>query len=84
MARLVLALFLCGFVLNVAKAAESEGRRMLIFAIYGAAGTTGSAATTTVIDFTTMIACREARVALQRDEHLKAPGFHVFATCVEP
>jgi hypothetical protein len=57
---------------------------MLIFAIYGAAGTTGSATTTTVIDFTTMIACREARAALQHDEHLKAPGFHVFATCVEP
>jgi Flp pilus assembly CpaF family ATPase len=57
---------------------------MLVFAIYGAAGTTGSAATTTVIDFTTMVACREARVALQHDEHLKTPGFHVFATCVEP
>jgi hypothetical protein len=84
MARLVLALFLSGFVLNAAHAAESEGRRMLIFAIYGAAGTTGSAATTTVIDFTTMVACREARVALQHDEHLKTPGFHVFATCVEP
>lgn len=82
--RLVLALIFFGFALNMAQAAESEGRRMLIFAIYGAAGTTGSAATTTVIDFTTMVACREARNALQRDEHLKAPGFHVFATCVEP
>ncbi|MGE5260010.1 MAG: hypothetical protein ACM3MH_03925 [Actinomycetota bacterium] len=84
MTRLVLALFLCGFALHPAHAAESEGRRMLIFAIYGAAGTTGSAATTTVIDFTTMIACRDARAALQHDEHLRAPGFHVFATCVEP
>jgi hypothetical protein len=84
MTRLVLALFLCGFVLNLAQAADSEGRRMLIFAIYGAAGTTGSAATTTVVDFTTMVACREARLALLRDEHLKTPGFHVFATCVEP
>lgn len=84
MMRLVLALILCGFALHAAEAAESEGRRMLIFAIYGAAGTAGSAATTTVVDFTTMVACREARLALQRDEHLKAPGFHVFATCVEP
>jgi hypothetical protein len=84
MTRLVLALFLYGFVLNVAQAAESEERRMLVFAIYGAAGTTGVAATTTVIDFTTMVACREARLALQHDEHLKPPGFHVFATCVEP
>jgi hypothetical protein len=84
MTRLVLALFLSGFALHAAQAAESEGRRMLVFAIYGAAGTTGSAATTTVIDFTTMIACREAREALQRDRHLKTPGFHVFATCVEP
>ncbi|MGZ5849873.1 MAG: hypothetical protein ACXWJN_04720 [Methyloceanibacter sp.] len=57
---------------------------MLVFALYGAAGTTGSAATTTVIDFTTMVAYQEARIGLQRDEHLKAPGFHVFATCVEP
>jgi hypothetical protein len=84
MTRLVLALVFCGFALSAAQAAESEGRRMLIFAIYGAAGTTGSAATTTVIDFTTMVACREARTALQHDEHLKTPGFHVFATCVEP
>jgi hypothetical protein len=84
MARLVLAVLFSGLMLNVAQAAESEGRRMLVFAIYGAASTTGSAATTTVIDFTTMVACREARVALQHDEHLKTPGFHVFATCVEP
>ena len=66
--RLVLALIFFGFALNMAQASESEGRRMLIFAIYGAAGTTGSAATTTVIDFTTMVACREARNALQRDQ----------------
>ena len=84
MTRLILALVFCGFALNAAQAAELEGRRMLVFAIYGAAGTTGSAATTTVIDFTTMIACREARLALQHDEDLKSPGFHVFATCVEP
>jgi hypothetical protein len=57
---------------------------MLVFALDGAAGTTGSAATTTVIDFTTMVAYQEARIGLQHDEHLKAPGFHVFATCVEP
>jgi hypothetical protein len=84
MERFVLALFLCGFVLNMAQAADSEERRMLVFAIYGAAGTTGSAAATTAIDFTTMLARREAQLALQHDEHLKAPGFHVFATCVEP
>lgn len=82
MARLVLAVLFSGLMLNMAQATESEGRRMLIFAIYGAAGTTGSAATTTVIDF--MVACREARIALQHDQQMKAPGFHVFATCVEP
>ena len=84
MKSLALAMLFSGLTINVAQPAESEGRRMLVFAIYGAAGTTGSAATTTVIDFTTQIACREARIALQRDEEMKAPAFHVFATCVEP
>ncbi len=74
MTRLILALVFCGFALNAAQAAESEGRRMLVFAIYGAAGTTGSAATTTVIDFTTMVACREARLALQHDEAPEKSG----------
>ncbi len=84
MKTLALAVLFSGLITNVAQSAESEGRRMLVFAIYGAAGTTGSAATTTVIDFTTQVACRDAREALQRDEQMKAPGFHVFATCVEP
>ena len=84
MKTLALAVLFSGLITNVAQPAESEGRRMLVFAIYGAAGTTGSAATTTVIDFTTQVACRDAREALQRDEQMKAPGFHVFATCVEP
>ena len=78
MTRLILALVFCGFALNAAQAAELEGRRMLVFAIYGAAGTTGSAATTTVIDFTTMIACREARLALaarRRPEKSGVPRF---------
>jgi hypothetical protein len=55
---------------------------MIVFALYGAAGTSGSTATTTVIDFTTQVACREARDELRR--HAKAPGFGLFATCVEP
>ena len=84
MKKLALALLLSGLALGAAHAAESEGRRMLVFAIYGAAGANGSAATTTVIDFTTMVACRAARDALMRDGDMKAPGFHVFATCVEP
>ena len=84
MKSLALAVLFSGLVLNVAQSAESEGRRMLVFAIYGAAGTTGSAATTTVIDFTTQVACKEARNALQRDDKMRAPGFRVFATCVEP
>ena len=57
---------------------------MLVFALYGAAGTPGSAATTTVIDFSTKVACREARDELHSNSKLKAPGFRVFATCVEP
>jgi uncharacterized protein YggE len=84
MKQLALALLLSGLMLTVAHAAQSEGRRMLIFAIYGADGTTGSAATTTVVDFTTQVACRDARNALHRDNKMKAPGFRVFATCVEP
>jgi hypothetical protein len=86
MRSLALTLLFSGLVLNVAASAEreSEGRRMLVFAMYGAAGTAGSAATTTVIDFTTQVACKEARDELQRDSKLKAPAFRVFATCVEP
>jgi hypothetical protein len=84
MRSLVLALLFSGLVLNIAHSAQSEGRRMLVFALYGASGTPGSAATTTVIDFTTQVACREARDELQSNTKLKAPGFRVFATCVEP
>ena len=57
---------------------------MLVFALYGTAGTPGSAATTTVIDFSTQVACREARDELHSNSKLKAPGFRVFATCVGP
>jgi hypothetical protein len=84
MTRLVLALIFSALALNVAQSAESEGRRMLVFALYGAAGTTGSAATTTVIDFTTQVACRQARDELRSNAKLRAPGFSVVATCVEP
>lgn len=64
-----------------ATTAQAQGRRMIIFTLYAADGSTDSTATTTVIDFTTQVACREARDAL-RDA--KAPGFGLFATCVEP
>jgi hypothetical protein len=63
MRTLGLALLFSGLVLNAAHSAQSEGRRMLVFALYGAAGTPGSAATTTVIDFSTKVACREARMS---------------------
>jgi hypothetical protein len=69
---------------TLARTAQSEGRRMLVFALYGAAGTVGSAATTTVINFSTQVACREACNAPQSNSKLKAPGFRVLATCVEP
>lgn len=82
MKRLALALLLSGLALGAVHAAESEGRRMIVFTLYGAAGTTGSTATTTVIDFTTQVACKEARNELRRNA--RAPGFGVFATCVEP
>jgi hypothetical protein len=81
MKRLALALLFSGVFLSSVHA-ESEGRRMIVFTLYGAAGTTGSTATTTVIDFTTQVACREARDELRRKA--KAPGFGIFATCVEP
>jgi hypothetical protein len=55
---------------------------MIVFTLYGAAGTTGSTATTTVINFTTQVACREARGT--NSGAAKAPGFGIFATCVEP
>jgi hypothetical protein len=54
---------------------------MLIFAIYGAVGSTGSAATTTVADFITQVAFREAREGPQHDKNMRALGFYVFATC---
>ncbi|MGH6736142.1 MAG: hypothetical protein ACRECX_08690 [Methyloceanibacter sp.] len=81
MTRLALAVLFAGLMLTTAHA-ESEGRRMIVFTLYGATGTTGSTATTTVIDFTTQVACREARDELRRNA--RAPGFGVFATCVEP
>jgi len=46
MKQLALALLISGGVLSVADAAHAEGRRMIVFALYGAAGTTGSTATT--------------------------------------
>lgn len=55
---------------------------MPVFTLYGAAGTTGSTATTTVIDFTTQVARKEARDELRRNA--RAPGFDIFVTCVEP
>jgi hypothetical protein len=82
MRRLALALLLSGAVLSVTGAAQAEGRRMIIFTLYAADGTTDSTATTTVIDFTTQVACRAARDELRRNA--KAPGFGLFATCVEP
>jgi uncharacterized protein YggE len=84
MKRLALALLFSGLVVATAQNAQAEGRRMMIFAIHGGAGSTSATATTTVVDFTTQVACREARDALQHDRNMKAPGFHVFATCVEP
>jgi hypothetical protein len=57
---------------------------MLVFAPYGSASTPGSTATTPVIDFSTMVACREARDELRRNAGLKALGFRLVATCVEP
>jgi len=82
MKQLALALLISGGVLSVADAAHAEGRRMIIFTLYAADGTTDSTATTTVIDFTTQVACREARDELRRNA--KAPGFGLYATCVEP
>lgn len=84
MTRLGLALVFSVLALSAAQSAESEGRRMLVFALYGNAGTPGSTASTTVIDFTTMVACREARDELRSNSRLRAPGFRVVATCVEP
>jgi hypothetical protein len=81
MKRLALALLISGLTLGAAHA-ESEGRRMIIFTLFAADGATDSTATTTVIDFTTQVACRQARDELRRNA--KAPGFGLFATCVEP
>ena len=82
MKPLAFALLFSGLMLSAAHAAQTEGRRMIVFTLYGADGTTGSTATTTVIDFTTQVACREARDELRRNA--RAPGFGIFVTCVEP
>lgn len=82
MRPLALALLFCGLTTAAATTAQAEGRRMIIFTLYAADGSTDSTATTTVIDFTTQVACREARDELRRNA--KAPGFGLFATCVEP
>ena len=84
MKRLGLALIFSALALGAAHSADSEGRRMLVFAPYGSASTPGSTATTPVIDFSTMVACREARDELRRNAGLKALGFRLVATCVEP
>ena len=81
MKRLALALLVFGLMAS-ATTAQAEGRRMIIFTLYAADGSTDSTATTTVIDFTTQVACREARDELRRNA--RAPGFGLFATCVEP
>ena len=81
MKRLALALLVFGLMAS-ATTAQAEGRRMIIFTLYAADGSSDSTATTTVIDFTTQVACREARDELQRNA--RAPGFGIFATCVEP
>ncbi|MEZ5827545.1 MAG: hypothetical protein R3D30_06890 [Hyphomicrobiales bacterium] len=82
MKKLAIAVLFAGTMLATAQAAESEGRRMIVFTLFGPEGTTSSTATTTVIDFTTQVACREARDELRRNA--RAPGFGVYATCVEP
>ena len=82
MKRLALVVAFSGLMLSAVHAADSEGRRMIVFTLYGPDGTTSSTATTSVIDFTTQVACRAARDELRRNA--KAPGFGVFATCVEP
>lgn len=84
MRRIALALLLSSMALIAADTAEAEGRRMMIFAVYGPDGSTGSSTTTTIVDFTTLVACREARRAIQRDRSLATGGFRVIATCVEP
>jgi len=81
MKRLALALLVFG-LMAAATTAQAEGRRMIIFTLYAADGSSDSTATTTVIDFTTQVACREARDELRRNA--RAPGFGLFATCVEP
>jgi hypothetical protein len=83
MKRLGLALIFSALALSAVHSADSEGRRMLVWAPYGSASTPGSTATTTVIDFSA-IACREARDELRRNAGLKALGFRLVATCVEP
>ena len=82
MKTIALALLLSGLTIAAADTAQAEGRRMIVFTLYAADGTTGSTTTTTVIDFSTQVACREARDELQRSA--KAPDFGLYATCVEP
>ena len=84
MKRTALALLLASMALIAADTAEAEGRRMMIFSVYGPDGSTGSSATTTIVDFSTQVACREARRAIQRDRGLATGGFRVIATCVDP
>jgi len=57
---------------------------MLIFTIYGSYDTVSNGATTTVVDFSTQVACRDARRALQRDNSLRTQDFWVVASCVDP
>ena len=84
MKRLGLALIFSALAFTAIHSADSEGRSMLVFAPYGSASPPGSTATSTVIDFSTMVACREARDELRRNAGLKALGFRLVASCVEP
>ena len=84
MKQTALALLVASMALIAADTADAEGRRMMIFAIYGPDGSTGSSTTTTVVDFTTLVACREAQRAIQRNYELASGGFRVIATCVDP
>ena len=79
-----LALLVTGSIFAVAHDANAEGRRMMIFTIYGSYDSISHGSTTTVVDFTTQVACREARKALQRDNTLRTQDFRVVATCVDP
>jgi len=84
MKRLVLALLVTGLIAATAQSAQADGRRMMIFAIYGGAGSTSATATTTVVEFHHPGRPPRGARSLGHDRNMKAPGFHVFATCVEP